>query len=58
VLQNAPARLRADGSTVIDEVAHCYHRDRGRGLPAGVVILQEGPAGTPSNVAPLGRAAS
>lgn len=57
VLGNAPRRIRTEGGAVINEVVHCYERDKGRGLPPGVVILRAGPPGTPSNVTLLGQSA-
>jgi hypothetical protein len=58
ILQNSPARIRAEGRVVIGEVERCYARDAGCGLPSGVIILRAGPPGTPSNVTLLGRSAS
>jgi hypothetical protein len=39
VLHNSPRRLRARGQTVIGEFCVCYLANAGRGLPPGVVLL-------------------
>ena len=44
VLHNSPRRIDRDGGTVLKELETCYLRDRGKGLPPGVVILRRGAA--------------
>jgi hypothetical protein len=43
VLHNSPRRIREEGREVIAEVEQCHRRHAGRGLPAGVVLLRDGP---------------
>lgn len=57
VLGNAPKRIRQRGAEVIGLFEECYLRDRGRGLPKGVVLLRSGPE-TDSDVTSLRRKAS
>jgi hypothetical protein len=40
VLHNSPRLIRTDGPRVLEEIETCYLRDRGKGLPPGVVILR------------------
>ena len=40
VLHNSPRLIRTDGPRVLMDLETCYLRDRGRGLPPGVVILR------------------
>ena len=40
VLHNSPRLISRDGSRVLTEIETCYLRDRGKGLPPGVVILR------------------
>ena len=40
VLHNSPRLIRTDGGRVLADLETCYLRDRGKGLPPGVVILR------------------
>jgi len=43
VLQNTPRRIASEGTEVLAEFETCYLRNKGRGLPPGVVIVRAGP---------------
>lgn len=45
VLHNTPRQLWIQGRRIITGFETCYIRDRGRGLPPGVVLLRRGPEG-------------
>ena len=49
VLGNTPRRISTYGPDVLQQLETCYLRERGKGLPPGVIILRAGPPGTPSN---------
>jgi hypothetical protein len=44
VLHNTPRQIRTEGHRIMSEVAACYQRNAGRGLPAGVTILRTSPS--------------
>jgi hypothetical protein len=41
VLHNSPRRIRTNGRAVIDEFLQCFVANEGRGLPPGVVLLDD-----------------
>jgi hypothetical protein len=45
VLHNSPRSLSLESDRVMEEVVTCVTRHAGRGLPAGVTLLREGPPG-------------
>jgi hypothetical protein len=54
VLHNSPRSLTREPDRVMSEVVACVTRHAGRGLPAGVTLLREGPPGglwLPSGIA-------
>lgn len=44
VLHNSPRLVRKDGPRILSELETCFLRDRGKGLPPGVIILRRGAA--------------
>jgi hypothetical protein len=47
VLHNSPRSLLLEPDRVMRELLVCVHRHDGRGLPPGVILLREGPPGSP-----------
>jgi hypothetical protein len=45
VLHNSPRRIREEPTRVMDEVATCFRRLAGSGLPPGVRVVRRGPTG-------------
>lgn len=52
-LHNSPRLIATAGPRIIRELETCYLRDRGRGLPPGVIILRRGPAASGQRNGPL-----
>jgi len=44
VLHNSPRLIQSDGARVLADLEACYLRDKGKGLPPGVVILRRNAA--------------
>lgn len=44
VLHNSPRLVRTQGPRILADLEGCYLRDKGKGLPPGVVILRRSPA--------------